>query len=144
MTTTIEPTPDINAATHDETLRRTVRAKTLRGRPRVAKATAMPDLLTPDERKIIDDLNAELPREFWLRYNAHFDKLDAARRGKAEYTKDDEAVGLRFVEKIADVDARRLQAVIQMAQRRGANPADFWKRLNLGHHPDSDAGRKRL
>ena len=139
MPYTIELSPDMETRLQKRAARRGMtpddylQARTLNWlNPRHTNPTP-PDILTPDERKILDDLNAELPREFWVRYYAL-----QAKASEGTLTHGENKQLEAMLDKSGDWNIRRIETIIPMASRRGMGWTELMRRLGITHHPVAD------
>ncbi len=92
--------------------------------------------MTLEERQTLDALNAELPRDFWLRYNALQEKTH-----EATFTTHERDELEVMLSKTGEWNERRIHLFIVMAKRRGMGWSDLMRQLHISHHPDATAGQ---
>ncbi|MBC8141692.1 MAG: hypothetical protein H7Y38_09665 [Armatimonadetes bacterium] len=105
-------------------------------RPRLGANTR----ITPEEKEIIDALNAQLSRGLWERI---YDLQEKARGGATE---EERGELLKLLEQTEQWNVRRLTEVMKMARKRNMHMTTFMHINKIGHHPVAEeiAQRYRL
>ncbi len=94
-------------------------------RPRVTTGMT----LTPEERRVIGDLNAELSRDFWLRY--YF----LQQKARTDATSEERDEALELGARSEEWNTRRLTVVMEMTKKRSVTVTEFMRHNKIGHHP---------
>lgn len=94
---------------------------------RLTPANGGPTGLPPAETRLLERINEGLPEATWTRYHALKGKRDAGTPTDPEH-----AELIRLVNEIEIWNARRLEAVAELAKLRGARFPDLVRELGLG------------
>lgn len=96
-------------------------------RERLIPTNGGPAGLTAAEAALLERINEGLPEGLWARYEALKEERDAETLTEAEH-----AELIRLVNEVEIWNARRLEAVAELAKLRGVRFADLVKQLGLG------------
>lgn len=99
-------------------------------RQTLTPANGSPSGLPPGEATLLERINEALPEPTWARYDALKAKRDAN-----TLTDDEHAELIRLVNEVEIWNARRLEAVAELAKIRGMRFPDLVKQLGLGAPP---------
>lgn len=88
---------------------------------------------TSAERETLSKLNAELPADFWRRYNGLREK------GSEVWSETERQEFVQLNDRMEAWNVRRLQVVRQIADGRGVSPLDLLRIWKIERHPDADA-----
>lgn len=88
---------------------------------------------TVQERKVLSDLNAELPVDFWRRYN------ELREKGAEGWTETEQQEFIQLNTRMEAWNVRRLQTLKGMADKRGVAPWALLRSWKMERHPDADA-----
>jgi hypothetical protein len=94
---------------------------------RLIPANGAPVGLPPAEAALLERINEALPEATWARYDALREERDAGTLTDTEY-----AELLELVNEVEIWNARRLEAVAELAKLRGVRFPDLVKQLGLG------------
>ena len=94
---------------------------------RLARDRDLPPHLPHAEAKLLQRINEGLPEATWARYHALKQKRDAE-----TLTPEEHAELIRLVNEVEIWNARRLEAVAELAKLRGVRFPDLVKQLGLG------------
>lgn len=126
MTVIIDLPPGMEARLHEEARKAGEEASVYIARTLEERLRPLPPRLSPEEARLLQQINQGWPAGFWQRYN----ELIAKRRAE-ELTFDEHAELIACSDQIEEANARRVQHLVELAHLRRTTLTSLMEELGI-------------